>query len=80
MAHIRAEGNRFIATAEEIDRYLEFLHRKMNEAEQQIGTLSGAWQGEDQVQFRQRWTQVMNEKSAYGQLVKLYLILSLPGA
>ena len=70
MAYIQISDSQFLTTANQIDDYLSFMKKKMQEADQKIDELSAAWQGTDEVQFRAQWAALTAPGSTYSQMVE----------
>ena len=58
MAYIKVNHSQFSRTASDIDNYVTYMERKMNEAQGEVNAMSSVWQGADYTQFKHRWSKV----------------------
>lgn len=71
MAYIKVDHSKFEGAASAIDSYVKLMKNKMQNAQNEVSTLSATWQGSDFVQFRKEFDKVDNNDSTHVKMVKV---------
>ena len=70
MAYISVDHSKFEPAASEIDSYVEYMKKKMGEADGDVAAMHSNWEGSDYTHFINQWDKVTNGESTYTQMVK----------
>lgn len=70
MAYIKVDRSKLQSTATAVDNYVRLMKNKMKNAQNEVTTLSSAWQGTDFAQFKTQFDKVDNNDSTHAQMLK----------